>query len=206
MTSADLTEDDVAALFSELEVLRRGHFRLSSGKHSDTYLQCALALSKPDVALRLGEALASKFDATDIDLVVSPALGGVLAGFVVAAALGTPFVFTERNADRSMTLRRGQTIDSGARVLVVEDVVTTGGSAMEVVELCEQADATVVGIASLVDRSAGLDESERPRLAPTALLTVNAQAWDPSDCPACAEGDELDTPGSRHAAQAGKPR
>jgi len=195
-----LTADDVAALFAELDVLRQGHFRLSSGKHSDTYLQCALALSKPDVALRLGEALAAKYDRSDIDLVVSPALGGVLAGFVVAAALGTPFVFTERDAERAMTLRRGQTIASGQRVLVVEDVITTGGSAMEVVALAEQAGATVVGIASLVDRSGGLSDEERPRIAPTALLTVSAQAWDPQDCPKCAGGDQLDTPGSRHAA------
>jgi len=124
----------------------------------------------------------------------------VLAGFVGAAALGSPFVFTERIADRTMTLRRGQSIGAGQRVLVVEDVVTTGGSAMEVVALAEQAGATVVGIASLVDRSAGLDESERPSVPPTALLTVQAQAWDPEQCPACAAGDELDAPGSRHAA------
>lgn len=195
-----LGQDDVAALFTELDVLRRGHFRLSSGKHSDTYLQCALALQQPDTALRLGAALASHYGAGDIDVVVSPALGGVLAGFAVAAALRKPFVFTERAPDRTMTLRRGQTIRAGQRVLVVEDVVTTGGSAMEVVALCERAGATVAGLASLVDRSAGLNAAERPRLTPTALLTVKAQAWDPSDCPACAAGDELDTPGSRHAA------
>jgi orotate phosphoribosyltransferase len=109
-------------------------------------------------------------------------------------------MFTERSADRTMVMRRGQRVEPGQRVLVVEDVVTTGGSAMEVVALCEQAGAGVVGLAALVDRSATLPENERPRIAPTALLTVDAQAWDPDDCPACAAGSELDTPGSRHAA------
>lgn len=192
--------EDIAGLFEEMNVLRRGHFRLSSGKHSDTYLQCALALREPDTALRLGSELAARFDRNDIDLVASPALGGVLAGFVVAAALHRPFLFTERSADRTMTLRRGQTVPPGARVLVVEDVVTTGGSAAEVAALLEEAGAVVAGLAALVDRSAGLQLHERPAMQPTALLTVTAQAWDPDDCPACEAGEELDSPGSRHAA------
>src|SRR5688500_9418079 len=108
--SDTMTEDEVTELFAELDVLRRGHFRLSSGKHSDTYLQCALALQDPSVALRLGRALAATVAADDIDIVVSPALGGVLAGFVVAAALDRRFEFTERGADRQMVLRRGQHI------------------------------------------------------------------------------------------------
>ncbi len=195
-----MTDDDITTLFTDLDVLRHGHFRLSSGKHSDTYLQCALALRDPHTALRLGAALAHRLDASQIDVVVSPALGGVLAGFVVAAALERPFLFTERTADRTMTMRRGQVLEPGQRVLVVEDVVTTGGSAMEVVALVEAAGATAVGIAALVDRSAGLAESERPPLRPTALLAVQAQAWDPGSCPACAAGTPLDTPGSRHAA------
>lgn len=195
-----LTEDQIGPLFEELDVLRRGHFRLSSGKHSDTYLQCALALRDPSVALRLGAALAARVDAADIDVVVSPALGGVLAGFAVAAALDRPFLFAERDADRVMTMRRGQQLQAGQRVLVVEDVVTTGGSAMEVVALCEKAEAEVVGIAALVDRSAGLPPDQRPRMAPTALLTVEAQAWEPAQCPLCAADRPLDTPGSRHGA------
>ena len=108
-------------------------------------------------------------------------------------------MFTERSADRSMTMRRGQVVEPGQRVLVVEDVVTTGGSAMEVVRLVEAAGATVVGIAALVDRSAGLSEDQRPPHVPAALLTVTAQAWDADECPACAAGTPLDTPGSRHA-------
>jgi orotate phosphoribosyltransferase len=194
---------DVAALFDELSVLRRGHFVLSSGKHSDTYLQCQLALQRPEVALELGRALAQRLGEQGIDgidVVASPALGGILAGFAVAAALGVRFVFSERKGGpdgRAMVFRRGQRVDEGERVLVVEDVVTTGGSAMEVVRLCEEAGAKVVGTAAIVDRSAGLAPHERPAIPPVALLTVEAQAWDPSDCPRCAAGEPVDSPGSR---------
>jgi len=194
---------DVPALFDELSVLRRGHFVLSSGKHSDTYLQCQLALQRPDVALDLGRALALRLgeEGVDgIDVVASPALGGILAGFAVAAALGVRFVFSERKGGpdgRAMVFRRGQRVDEGERVLVVEDVVTTGGSAMEVVRLCEEAGAKVVGTASIVDRSAGLAAHERPAIPPVALLSVEAQAWEPEDCPRCAAGEPVDSPGSR---------
>ncbi len=188
------------ARLADLDVLRRGHFRLSSGKHSDAYLQCALALQDPSTALHLGRELAARLPDRDVDVVASPALGGVVAGFVVAAALGCRFAFTERGPDRQMMLRRGQSIGAGERVLVVEDVITTGGSAMEVVALCESAGATVAGVASLVDRSAGLRPHERPPISPTSLLVVEAQTWPAEQCPVCAAGTPLDTPGSRHAA------
>ena len=193
-----LAPEEIAPLFSELDVLRRGHFKLSSGKHSDTYLQCALALQSPGIALQLGAALADRLDVGEIDVVVSPALGGVLAGFAVAAALDRPFLFAERGADRVMTMRRGQQLEPGQRVLVVEDVVTTGGSAMEVARLVEEAGAVVVGLGALVDRSVSLPAQERPALQPTALLTVDAQTWEQQACPACADGVPLDAPGSRH--------
>jgi orotate phosphoribosyltransferase len=189
---------EVAQLLGDLDVVRTGHFRLSSGKHSDTYLQCQLALSHPDVALRLGRALAERVAPLQPQVVASPALGGVLAGFAVAAALHARFVFTERGEDRAMTLRRGQRVDPGERVLVVEDVVTTGGSALEVVALCEAAGAQVVGLAAIVDRSAGLPSDERPPLAPIALHTVVARTWAQDACPLCSSGTPLDSPGSRH--------
>ena len=194
---------DVREVFTRLDVLRTGHFQLSSGKHSDTYLQCQLALQQPDVALDLGRALADKLRAEgigDVDVVASPALGGILAGFAVAAALGVRFVFSERKGGpdgRAMVFRRGQGVADGERVLVVEDVVTTGGSAMEVVALCEEAGAKVAGAASIVDRSAGLPPAERPRIPPVALLTVEARAWDPDACPLCAAAVPVDSPGSR---------
>lgn len=200
-----MTDAEVGELLERLGVLRRGHFRLSSGMHSDTYLQCALALQHPRVALELGQALADRLPAEHIDVVVSPALGGVLAGFVVAAALDARFVFTERTADRSMVLRRGQHITAGERVLVVEDVVTTGGSAREAARVAEAAGATVVGLAALVDRSVALPPEQRPTSSPTSLLQVTARAWQPSDCPACARGAALDSPGSRHVVAADVP-
>lgn len=194
---------DITELFTELDVLRRGHFQLSSGRHSDTYLQCALALQQPQVAWRLGSELAERLRAEGkgaVDVVASPALGGILAGFTVAAALGVRFVFSERKGGpdgRAMVFRRGQRVDAGERVLVVEDVVTTGGSAMEVVALCEEAGAKVVGTAAIVDRSAGLPERDRPAMPPVSLLTVTAETWEPEHCPRCAAGEPVDSPGSR---------
>jgi orotate phosphoribosyltransferase len=191
----------VEQLFADLGVLRTGHFKLSSGKHSDTYLQCALALQQPDVALDLGRRLAALVADREPDVVVSPALGGVLAGFVVAAALGCRFAFTERAADRSMSLRRGQHVAPGERVVVVEDVVTTGGSAREAADVVTAHGGQVVGYATLVDRSAGLPAEQRPTAPPAALLRLTPATWDPDACPRCAAGDPLDAPGSRHTGQ-----
>ncbi|MBW3601285.1 MAG: orotate phosphoribosyltransferase [Actinobacteria bacterium] len=192
-----MTDQDVAALFERLGVLRGGHFRLSSGRHSDTYLQCALALQHPHVALDLGSALAGRVRDRTPDVVASPAVGGILAGFAVAAALGRRFVFAERADRPGMALRRGQVVEEGDRVLVVEDVVTTGGSAAEVAALCARRGATVVGVAALVDRSGGLPAEERPAQPVTALLAVAAGAWTPPECPLCARGLPLESPGSR---------
>jgi len=193
----------IESLLTEADVLRTGHFRLSSGAHSDTYLQCAAALQHPGTALRLGRELAARAVAAlghdAVDVVASPALGGILAGFVVAAALDRRFVFAERGADRGFTLRRGQQIAPGERVLVVEDVVTTGLSAREVAALVRAAGGRLAGIACIVDRSVAVDPSRRPDPPPISLLAVGASAWDPGTCPLCAAGRPLDTPGSRHS-------
>lgn len=196
-----MTPREVADLFTRLGVVRRGHFLLSGGWHSDTYVQCMLALQHPAVALRLGQALAERSRDLSPDLVASPALGGVVAGFATAAALQRRFVFAERDAEGVMRLRRGQTVGVGERVLVVEDVVTSGGSAAEVARLCRGAGATVTGIAALVDRSGGLPVAERPRPRPRALLSLSPQTWSVQDCPLCSQGRALDSPGSRHAAR-----
>lgn len=179
---------DFGALFDDLGVRRTGHFALSSGRHSDTYLQCAAALAQPGVALRLGSALAERVNGP-VDVVAAPALGAVLAGFAVAVALDRRFVFAERPPGGGFALRRGQVVDPGERVLVVEDVVTTGGSAGEVADLIERAGGRPVGIACLVDRSRDL--------RPISLLRVDAPVWDPGACPLCANGAPLDRPGSR---------
>lgn len=181
---------EVQELFERYGAMHTGHFRLSSGRHSDRYLQCARVLEHPRVTASLGEALAACYrDAADV--VASPALGGILIGYAVAYALGVRFVFTER-VDGAMTLRRGQSLGRGDRVLVVEDVITTGGSAAEVIGLVESLGARVVGVGSLVDRS-----QEPPAFHLESLLRIEATSWPAAECPLCARGDPLVTPGSR---------
>ncbi|MDX1510661.1 MAG: orotate phosphoribosyltransferase [Nitriliruptorales bacterium] len=185
---------DWLAQFEDRGVHRTGHFQLSSGLHSDTYLQCALALTDPAFADELGAALAAEIT-VEIDVVVSPAIGGLLAGFVVARALGVPFVFTERK-DGVMTLRRGQAIEPGARVLIVEDVLTTGGSAREAADVVEAAGGVVVAWAALVDRST----ADQPLpFGATSLVRVTPSVWEPGECPLCTGDVPIDSPGSRRS-------
>jgi orotate phosphoribosyltransferase len=192
---------EVWDLYTKHQVLQHGHFVLSSGRHSDTYLQCARVLEHPHLAALLGKALAERFAGDEVDVVVSPAIGALLIGFAVAGALECRFLFTERSGD-SMTLRRGQQIERGERAVVVEDVVTTGGSAAEVITLAERAGAKALGVGAMVDRS---EAPQAFRLE--ALLRVEARSWDPADCPMCARGEQVSSPGSRRAlrgASAGK--
>ena len=181
---------EVHELFERHGALLSGHFKLSSGRHSDRYVQCARLLEHPRVASSLGHALAARFD-EQIDVVVSPAMGGLLIGYAVAHEIGCRFLFTER-VEGAMVLRRGQSLMPGERAIVVEDVITTGGSAAEVVGLVEKAGAVPRGVGALIDRSEG---SVAFRLE--ALLKVAATSWDPADCPLCARGEPLHTPGSR---------
>lgn len=181
---------EIHQLFERCGVLQTGHFRLSTGRHSDTYVQCARVLEQPRFASSLGEALAARFH-DQVDVVVSPALGGILIGYAVGHALGCRFAFTER-VEGAMTLRRGQRVAPGERAVVIEDVVTTGGSAAEVAALLEAAGATVVGVGALVDRS-----ERPPPFLLEALLRVEAPTWDGGSCPLCAAGEALHTPGSR---------
>lgn len=183
---------EVKALFERYGVLHTGHFRLSSGKHSDTYLQCQRVLEHPRLAASLGEAIAGRFPAGSFDVVVSPAIGGILIGNAVAYAANVRFLFTER-VDGAMTFRRGQALARAERALVVEDVVTTGGSAVEVLELVEASHATPAGVGALVDRS-----QATPPFHLEALLRVEARTWDPDVCPHCFAGDEVQAPGSRY--------
>ena len=185
-----MNPNEVHELFERHGAISSGHFKLSSGRHSDTYVQCARVLEHPRVATSLAHALSTRFNGP-IDVVVSPAMGGMLIGYLVAHELGCRFLFTER-VDGAMTLRRGQALAQGERALVVEDVITTGGSAAEVVSLVEAARAVLTGVGSLIDRSQG-DLSFRLE----AMLKVSATSWEPSDCPLCARGEPLTTPGSR---------
>jgi len=188
----------VQKVFEETGAYLRGHFRLTSGLHSGEYLQCALVLQHPEHAERCGkgiaEALGRLTGGNRVALVAAPALGGVVIGHEVARALGARFIFTERGADGKMTLRRGFTVAAGETAVVVEDVVTTGGSTAEVIEILRNAGAQVLAAASIVDRSGGAVDLGIPRVA---LWTLNVVNYQPENCPMCREGIPITKPGSR---------
>jgi orotate phosphoribosyltransferase len=192
---SDLTAATLAAFQSKGAYLT-GHFRLTSGLHSPNYLQCAKVLQYPEYAERFAGQLRELLAELAVDVVCSPAMGGLIIGHEAAREFGTRFVFTERDGDGKMTLRRGFEIAAGERVLVVEDVITTGGSTREVIALLQGMAANVVGAASIVDRSGGEADVGVPRVA-LATLTVTAYEPGPETCPLCAQGVELVKPGSR---------
>src|SRR5664280_282532 len=186
-----ITIEDMTAAGALLE----GHFKLSSGRHSSRYMQCALYLAEPARAEAAGRQLAARLKSAAAQIVVAPALGGVIIGHEVARALvDVPFFFTER-ADGEMVLRRGFAIEPGSRVLVVEDVVTTGRSTREVMDVVSRQGGVVVGVAAIVN-SSGQENPFAP-LPFTALLTVEVPSWAPEACPLCASGVPLAKPGSR---------
>jgi len=192
-----MTGDDVLKIFEENEALLKGHFLLSSGLHSNRYLQCALALQHPAVAEKLCSALAAKARADArigaIDLVIAPALGGVIVAHETARALDVRALFTERQ-ERAMTLRRGFAIKPGERCFVVEDVITTGGSTREVMEVVGALGGVTAGVGSLIDRSGGSVDLGVPR---PALAVLEAPTYDPAECPMCRDGSTAIKPGSR---------
>ncbi len=192
--------DAVLEIFRSTGAYLNGHFRLTSGLHSPAYLQCALVLQYPDVAERLGRMLADelrKLSSEKPGLVASPALGGVIIGHEVARALGTRFIFTERDSGTGkMTLRRGFRVTPGETAVVVEDVVTTGGSTRDVVDALTAAGARVLAAGSIMDRSGGRADVGAPRVA---LATLEVAAYEPENCPLCREGTPAVKPGSRPA-------
>ena len=186
-------------LFEETGAYLRGHFRLTSGLHSADYLQCAKVLAFPAHAERLGRELAERIqslmDAGSADVVAAPALGGIIIGHEVARAFGVRFLFTERDgASKEMTLRRGFEIIPGERAVVVEDVITTGGSTKEVIELLKRRGAIVLAAGSIIDRSGGQADLGVPRVA---LETMHPVTYPPEECPLCKEGKPVVKPGSR---------
>jgi orotate phosphoribosyltransferase len=191
-----MTRDEVLDLFRRSGALLEGHFRLTSGLHSPGYLQCALVLSYPDSAQRLGSALADRVRGVRATVVLSPALGGVIIGHEVARALGVRALFAERQ-DGVLTLRRGFTLSERDRVLVVEDVLTTGGSTKETMDVARAAGAQVVGAASIVNRSGGTLKFDVPL---ESLLDYSLPTYEPEKCPLCAQGLPVVKPGSRQVA------
>lgn len=191
-----MSEQQILEIFQRYGALLEGHFLLSSGLHSNRYVQCALVLQHPDAATLLGARLAERFSDTPIDLVVGPALGGVLVAQEVARPLGVRALFTERDQGK-MTLRRGFAIQPGERALVVEDAVTTGGSTREVIEVVAAAGAHVVGVGALIDRHAGSLDFPAPF---HGLLRLEIATYEPGSCPLCQSGLPAVKPGSRTAA------
>lgn len=187
------TRDDLLDLFRQSGALLEGHFRLSSGLHSAAYLQCALVLSEPKAAERLGHLLGERTRRLGATVVLSPALGGVVIGHEVGRSLGVRALFAER-VDGVLTLRRGFTLSPQDRVLVVEDVLTTGGSTRETMDVARAAGAQIIGAASVVDRSGGAARFEVPF---ETLLPVEVTAYQPDACPLCASGVPVVKPGSR---------
>jgi orotate phosphoribosyltransferase len=192
-------EDLILDAFDATGAYLRGHFRLTSGLHSPEYLQCALVLQHPEHAERFGRMLAEELRAIaggrSPDFVASPALGGLIIGHEVARALRCRFLFTERDAGK-MTLRRGFEVRPGETAFVVEDVMTTGGSTREVMQVLEAAGVRVLAAGSIIDRSGGSVDLGVPR---AALKTLTVQTYPPEGCPLCAEGVPVVKPGSRGA-------
>lgn len=188
-----MTPENVIERFKETEAFLEGHFILSSGLHSPNYLQCALALRHPANAKVFGEAIAEHFKDSKIETVASPAIGGLIIGYEVARALNVNFIWTERQ-DGVMTLRRGFSVNEAERILVVEDVVTTGGSTREAIEALEKHGAKIIGAASIIDRSGGRADVGVPRVA---LATLSVPTYQPNDCTLCAQGSVAVKPGSR---------
>jgi orotate phosphoribosyltransferase len=184
---------DLPALLRETGALLSGHFRLSSGLHSPNYVQCALLLEHPKNAKAIGEALAGKVRGLAPKEIVAPALGGVIIGYTVAEALDKPMIFTERK-DGEMTLRRGFKLTQGERVVIVEDVVTTGKSTREAAKVVSERGGVVYGFASILNRSG----RENPFDANyESLLQLDLETHEAEKCPLCASGVPLDAPGSR---------
>jgi len=189
-----MTEAEVLSLFRRSGALLEGHFLLSSGLHSPGYLQCALVLQFPRDAEALGAALGAAVRSVSATAVLSPALGGIVIGQEVARELGVRAVFAERQ-DGVLTLRRGFTLGPDDRVLVVEDVVTTGGSTRETMQVARSAGARVVGACAIVDRSGGKQGLDVPF---RALLVRDLPTYEPAQCPLCAQGSPVVKPGSRN--------
>lgn len=188
-----MNREAVIKIFKDYGAYQKGHFKLSSGLHSEYYLQCALVLAEPKIASKLCGELAKKFKGKRIDVVIGPAIGGITAAYEVARALGAKGIFAERQ-EGTMTLRRGFKLDSKDKVLVIEDVTTTGGSAKEVVALAKSRGAKVVGVGAIIDRSGGKTEFGVPF---KALAKLNIETYQPDVCPLCKEGKPIIKPGSR---------
>lgn len=191
-----LTKKRINEILENSGVLQTGHFLLTSGKHSNKYLQCAKMFQHPDFSAEISKDLAEKFEGYDVDIVIGPAIGGIILAYEVARHLEVRALFAERENGR-MTLRRGFEIMPGSKVLVVEDVITTGGSVKEVVELVRSVGGEVVGVGCVADRSGGKALFDAPF---KSIIKIGIDAYEPEECPMCKSGSIPVKPGSRNLA------
>ena len=188
-----MTETEILSIFKKTEALLTGHFLLTSGRHSDRYFQCAKVLQYPEYTEKLCKMISDNFRNVDIDTVIAPAIGGLVVGQEVARQMNKRFIFAERE-DKKLSLRRGFTIDEGEKLLVCEDVVTTGGSVFELIDIVKNNKAEVVGVGFIVDRSNGKVNFGYPQFS---TLKMEVVSYQPDECPLCREDIELVKPGSR---------
>ena len=192
-----LTKEEIEEILQKTEALQKGHFLLSSGLHSEYYMQCAKVLQYPEhaevLANYLKELISEKLVNINVDYVLAPAMGGLIIGYELARAFGCKSIFAER-VDGKFTLRRGFTMEKGSKIIICEDVVTTGLSTREVIEMTKKYDVEIVHIASLIDRTNGKVDFQIPF---TSAYAVNIESYEEDSCPLCKEGLELVKPGSR---------
>lgn len=188
-----LNETEILEIFKKTESLFEGHFLLTSGRHSDKYFQCAKVLQYPEYIEQLCSIIANHFKNNEIDTIISPAIGGLVVGQEVARQLNKKFIFAERE-NKNLTLRRGFSLNEGEKVLICEDVVTTGGSVFEVIDIVKSNNAKVVGVGFIVDRSNGKVDFGFPQIS---TLKMEVVSYLPEECPLCKDGLEITKPGSR---------
>lgn len=188
-----LSEGEILKIFEVTDALLNGHFLLTSGRHSKEYFQCAKVLQYPEYTKQLCSIISNYFSDVEIDTVISPAIGGLVVGQEVARQLNKKFIFAERD-NKELTLRRGFALREGEKVLVCEDVVTTGGSVFETIEIINLNNADVAGVGFIVDRSNGKIDFGYSQVS---VIKLNLKSFQPDECPYCLEGQELIKPGSR---------
>jgi orotate phosphoribosyltransferase len=188
-----LSEQDILEIFKKTEALLEGHFLLTSGRHSNVYFQCAKVLQYPSYMEKICSNIAEYFKNYEIDTIISPAIGGIIVGQEVARQLNKRSIFAERE-DKTLILRRGFSLEPGEKVLVCEDVVTTGGSVFEVIDIVKRSGASVVGVGSIVDRSNGKVNFGFPQ---KSAVMMDVVSFPPEDCELCKKGLSVLKPGSR---------